>query len=199
MDIFKNFTGHQQVMTLTVNPPPQTQLVPPPQPQPVPVTNQVRLNTVKQHNNNQVLPSNSNSGHPAPIPFQTSDPEAMRYIGILTAQTQELKRRLDQADKIAPKKLKESQRKDGGEGEYDDPDYASEDNWVIIKDQGGQLCKDDGLKRLELMSLRTKLRPPNADPSSWGWGTFECRLSLPRRATTLNLEHIQVNLCNPYH
>lgn len=183
-------------MTLTVSqPPPQPQLVPPPQPQSMPVTSQVRLNDVKQHNNNQVQPSNS--GHPAPIPFQTSDPEAMRYIGILTAETKELKRRLDQADKIAPKKLKESQRKDG-EGEYDDPDYASEDNWVILKDQGGQLCKDDGLKRLELMSLRTRLRPPNAEPSSWGWGTFDCRLSLPRRATTLNLEHIQgPKACHP--
>ena len=185
VDIFHGFTGNQQVMALTVSQAPlqsQSQPAPVTNTQPAPVTNTQR----QQHanNNNQVLPSYS-----APMSFQSSDPEAMRHIGMLTAQTQELKRRLDLADRVAPKKLKES-RKDE-EGEYEDPDYGSEANWVILRDQDGQLAKDDGLKRLDLMALRMKLRPPNADPATWGWGTFDCRLSLPRRASTLNLEHIQ--------
>ena len=183
VDIFRGFTGNQQVMALTVD-------QAPPQPQPLPVTNSQRPGDVRQHsnnNNNQVQPSNI--GHSVPMSFQSSDPEAMRHIGMLTAETKELKRRLDLADKAAPKKLKES-RKDE-EGEYEDPDYGSEENWVILRDQDGQLAKDDGLKRLDLMALRMKLRPPNADPATWGWGTFDCRLSLPRRASTLNLEHIQ--------
>lgn len=154
VDIFRNFTGNQQVLTLSVQTPPQ----------PVTPASQMRPNDARQHNGNQVQPSSTQGqlgNNSAPIPFQTSDPEAMRYIGILTAETKELKRRLDLADKIAPKKLKESQRKDG-EGEYDDPDYASEDNWIVLRGENGQLCKDDGVKRLELMSLRMKLRPPNA-------------------------------------
>ena len=140
MNIFQGFTGNQQVMALTVSQAPlqsQSQPAPVTNTQPAPVTNTQR----QQHanNNNQVLPSYS-----APMSFQSSDPEAMRHIGMLTAETKELKRRLDLADKAAPKKLKES-RKDE-EGEYD----------VLLSEGVNYIREPDLLKKMHARGYRLR-------------------------------------------
>ena len=74
------------------------------------------------------------------------------------------------------------------EQEYSDPDISCKSNWVVTRD-----FTDDGVTQLGGMEMRCKLRPPNADPQSWPWGSegFTDKESLPKRASSLYLEHLQ--------
>lgn len=93
----------------------------------------------------------------------------------------------------AQKSGKELSPKDDREPreEFRDPDVEDKKNWVI-----GDGFEDDGCKRLGGMSLRCRLRPPNCDPASWPWGSpsFPDKISEPRRAASLYLEHLQGEL-----
>ena len=76
--------------------------------------------------------------------------------------------------------------------EYSDPDPDDNSWWTTIS-QGQVGLEDDGVNKLELMMMRTSLRPPNCDPSAWPWGqkTFPAKVAYPQRAASLHLEHLQ--------
>ena len=90
------------------------------------------------------------------------------------------------------KVFKEKPKPDPKESDYSDPDPDDSSWWTTIsREQVG--LSDDGVKKLDLMMMRTSLRPPNCDPSAWPWGekSFPAKVARPQRAASLFLEHIQ--------
>ena len=79
--------------------------------------------------------------------------------------------------------------------EYSDPD-PEDTSWQTNVE--GEL--DNGSTNLPGMALRCALRPPNICPSKWPWGqaSFPDQVSLPKRSTTLVLEHLTGSK-RPYH
>ena len=114
------------------------------------------------------------------------NPLATELIMETRKKVAELEEQLKVFKVMAPKKPKESGT------EYSDPD-PDDTTWYTTISQGQVGMEDDGVKKLELMMLRTSLRPPNCDPSAWPWGekSFPAKVAHPQRAASMYLEHVQ--------
>ena len=126
---------------------------------------------------------------------QSSDPDIaykmFTTIGKLEAEVKAIKSQsmaeiaeLKRANKEALESLAKRKK---CQTEFSDPD-PEDPSWQT--NVAGEL--DNGSTSLPGMSLRCSLKPPNICPSKWPWDqtSFPDQISLPKRSTTLVLEHL---------
>ena len=169
MDIFNSISRAPPVIHVMAPPTKRTRLSAP-APAPSSSSSQDRIITMAQNNN--------------------LDPNMIPFIRELTSdyrrEVTSLREKIQQLES-APKKEKQSMS-----SEYSDPDPDDTTHYTTISQRHVGM-EDDGVHKLELMGLRTSLRPPNCDPSSWPWKdrNFPHQVSEPKRAASLFMDHLQ--------
>mgnify|MGYP007045148688 FL=1 len=134
-------------------------------------------------NNNSILPGATDTD--MTIKLFTTIGELREQVKAIRTQTSneiaELKRQnRENLESVAKRRKTHPLGK-----EFSDPD-PEDSSWQTNVD--GEL--DNGSTTLPGMSLRTLLKPPNVCPSMWPWGRFPDQVSIPKRSTSLVLEHL---------